>query len=161
MLSVFVVGTTQPVEASSTKQIFQIIFHQLLTLTLCSSLLQYGIKKIKHMPYNHQHQYFFLGMFFLRVIQDERNHEHSAGVTVLCFSHSGTTAAHSSFLPHSDNAHHDLPPWLGGKILSWNWNEMFKFFYLRVKFRPNLQHCRGNMTHVNMLMKKLMSHDSW
>uniref|UniRef100_A0A4W6DY23 acyl-CoA (8-3)-desaturase n=1 Tax=Lates calcarifer TaxID=8187 RepID=A0A4W6DY23_LATCA len=34
MLSVFVVGTTQPVE--------------------------YGIKKIKHMPYNHQHQYFFL-----------------------------------------------------------------------------------------------------
>nr|AWI62943.1 Fads2-like protein [Trachinotus ovatus] len=34
MLSIFVVGSTQPVE--------------------------YGIKKIKHMPYHHQHQYFFL-----------------------------------------------------------------------------------------------------
>lgn len=28
-----------------------------------SSLLQYGIKKIKHMPYDRQHQYFFLGRF--------------------------------------------------------------------------------------------------
>ncbi|XP_041852473.1 acyl-CoA Delta-4 desaturase-like [Melanotaenia boesemani] len=34
MLDIFVLGATQPVE--------------------------YGIKKIKHMPYNHQHQYFFL-----------------------------------------------------------------------------------------------------
>uniref|UniRef100_A0A3Q2NR99 acyl-CoA (8-3)-desaturase n=1 Tax=Fundulus heteroclitus TaxID=8078 RepID=A0A3Q2NR99_FUNHE len=34
MLDVFVLGNTQPVE--------------------------YGIKKIKHMPYNHQHKYFFL-----------------------------------------------------------------------------------------------------
>nr|BBL33568.1 fatty acid delta6 desaturase [Hypoclinemus mentalis] len=34
MLNIFVLGETQPVE--------------------------YGIKKIKHMPYNHQHQYFFL-----------------------------------------------------------------------------------------------------
>uniref|UniRef100_A0A8C9WZZ0 acyl-CoA (8-3)-desaturase n=1 Tax=Sander lucioperca TaxID=283035 RepID=A0A8C9WZZ0_SANLU len=37
MLHVFVVGATQPVE--------------------------YGIKKIKYMPYHHQHKYFFLGMF--------------------------------------------------------------------------------------------------
>nr|BBL33566.1 fatty acid delta6 desaturase [Apionichthys finis] len=34
MLNIFVLGETQP--------------------------LEYGIKKIKHMPYNHQHQYFFL-----------------------------------------------------------------------------------------------------
>uniref|UniRef100_A0A8D3C9L9 acyl-CoA (8-3)-desaturase n=1 Tax=Scophthalmus maximus TaxID=52904 RepID=A0A8D3C9L9_SCOMX len=38
MLNIFVIGATQPVE--------------------------YGVKKIKHMPYHRQHQYFFLGMFF-------------------------------------------------------------------------------------------------
>uniref|UniRef100_A0A665UAP5 acyl-CoA (8-3)-desaturase n=1 Tax=Echeneis naucrates TaxID=173247 RepID=A0A665UAP5_ECHNA len=38
MLSIFVLGATQPVE--------------------------YGIKKIKLLPYHRQHQYFFLGMFF-------------------------------------------------------------------------------------------------
>lgn len=31
-----------------------------LTANFSSCLLQYGVKKIKRMPYNHQHQYFFL-----------------------------------------------------------------------------------------------------
>ena len=78
MLNVFVVGATQPVEASDTRlmllipcnsrfmysMIHCLIFHQMLTLTLSSSVLQYGIKKIKHLPYHRQHQYFFLGNVF-------------------------------------------------------------------------------------------------
>ena len=70
MLDIFVLGETQPVEASCFKADFLILTHlfgqaaHLLTLPVLL-LLQYGVKKIKHMPYNHQHQYFFLGMFFM------------------------------------------------------------------------------------------------
>ncbi|KAI4824961.1 hypothetical protein KUCAC02_020671 [Chaenocephalus aceratus] len=61
MLHVFVVGATQPVE--------------------------YGIKKIKYMPYHYQHQYFFLV---------------------------GPPATHSNLLPRADHTHHDFTPRLGG-----------------------------------------------
>uniref|UniRef100_A0A3P9P5Y7 Fatty acid desaturase 2 n=1 Tax=Poecilia reticulata TaxID=8081 RepID=A0A3P9P5Y7_POERE len=43
MMDIFVLGNTQPVE--------------------------YGIKKIKHYPYNYQHHYFFLGMLALRRLE--------------------------------------------------------------------------------------------
>uniref|UniRef100_A0A673A6D3 acyl-CoA (8-3)-desaturase n=1 Tax=Sphaeramia orbicularis TaxID=375764 RepID=A0A673A6D3_9TELE len=46
MLHVFVVGAIQPVE--------------------------YGIKKIKYMPYHRQHQYFFFGMFFIELFRNSK-----------------------------------------------------------------------------------------
>lgn len=36
-------------------------------------LLQYGTKKLKHMPYNHQHKYFFLGRLFIAIFSDLKN----------------------------------------------------------------------------------------
>lgn len=49
-----------------------------------------------------------------------------------CFSFSGTAAAHSYFLPLTNNSDHDHPPLLGGKVLSFVWccGVYIKFFYL-------------------------------
>lgn len=66
MSGLFVLGAVQPVEASSSEykylQCFINASIEAAQLTLLIFSSQYGIKKIKHMPYNHQHQYFFLCM---------------------------------------------------------------------------------------------------
>lgn len=118
MLRIFVVGATQPVEARCTKLIFLTPLYQtsiaskLLIVTLYPSLSQYGTKKIKRMPYNRQHQYFFLGMV-IKSHSERMKQTNFPGIIIMInisFSFSWTTTAYSGLFPHSDNSRHDLSP---------------------------------------------------
>lgn len=61
MLNAFVVGKVQPVEVQThyPQETYMKTLDWLWFDSFCLSLLQYGVKKIKHLPYNHQHKYFF------------------------------------------------------------------------------------------------------
>uniref|UniRef100_A0A8C7HGA2 Fatty acid desaturase 2-like n=1 Tax=Oncorhynchus kisutch TaxID=8019 RepID=A0A8C7HGA2_ONCKI len=97
-LHVFVLGDKQPVE--------------------------YGIKKLKYMPYHHQHQYFFLSKFlntfhgFLyRITSTSIEHIKAMYVIpIFSFCLSWTSTTYSSVFHHPDIPDHVFTSELGGEI---------------------------------------------